>query len=256
MHMRRSDSTDRWVERSISTSPPQLRLFCFPYAGGGAAIFRNWADELAPNLEVCAIQLPGRERRFSEPALRRLNEAVEILVPVLRPYLDLPFVFFGHSMGALIAYEVARGILKTVGAEPRALFVSGRWAPHLPSRKRNLHGLPQDELIAEVKALNGTPLEVFQHEELVELLTPILRSDLELVETYTEAGGPVLSCPVIAMGGRQDPDVTPDDLAAWRKVTTGMFKTMLFQGDHFYINGERASLLQAMRRELAALTPE
>jgi medium-chain acyl-[acyl-carrier-protein] hydrolase len=251
--MRSPDTTDKWVERRVGKAPARFRLFCFPYAGGSAAIFRDWADEMALNLEVCAIQLPGRERRHGEPALRRSDQAVEILVPILRPYLDMPFVMFGHSMGAVLAYEVTRGILTAATMEPRALVVSAHHAPQLPSRKRNLHDLPRDQLLAEVRALNGTPAEVFEHEDLVELVLPMLRSDLELVESYTEPAGPVLSCPVIAIGGTGDPDILPEDLAAWRSVTAGPFKSMLFQGDHFFINSARASFLRTMRQEFALL---
>jgi medium-chain acyl-[acyl-carrier-protein] hydrolase len=242
----------RWLVRKMNGTP-RLRMFCFPYAGGGARSFREWAGQLGANLEVCAIQLPGRERRLSEPALHRVDQALEILIEVLRPYLDLPFFVFGHSMGAILAYEVARGMLAATGAEPLGLFVSGHRAPYLPSRRRMLHDLPRDELIAEIRALNGTPDEVFQHADLVDLVLPILRSDLELVETYTKRAGPVLSCPVIAMSGSADRDVLPEDLAGWRSITTGPFKTMLFEGDHFYLNDARTGFLHRLRRELAAL---
>jgi medium-chain acyl-[acyl-carrier-protein] hydrolase len=246
-------STDRWIERTRSRAAPRFRLFCFPYAGGSAAIFREWADELALNVEVCAIRLPGRERRFSEPALRRAEDVVESLIPILQHLLDMPFVMFGYSMGALLAYEVARAILTTSAVEPRALFASAHRAPHLPMRRRNWYDLPRDELIAEVKALNGTPAEVFQHDDLVELVLPMLRSDLELVETYKSPAGPVLSCPVIAMGGSDDRDVSPEELAGWASATTGPFKSMMFDGDHFFINSARTSFLHAVRRELGML---
>jgi medium-chain acyl-[acyl-carrier-protein] hydrolase len=251
-----SGNTDRWVERKAATDVARLRLFCFPYAGGGARSFRDWADKLGPNLEVCAIALPGRDRRLSEPALRRADEAVDILGEVLRPYLDLAFVLFGHSMGAILAYEVARRLLTHAGVEPRGLFVSGHRAPHLPSLRRNLHNLPRNELIAEVKAFNGTPAEVFDHEDLIDLVLPTLRSDFELVETYAQSAGPVLSCPVIAMSGSQDRDVLPEQLAGWRSVTTGPFKTMLFAGGHFYLNDARAGFMEGMGRELALLAPQ
>jgi len=252
--MSKRGDANRWLERMPAHGRPRLRLFCFPYAGGSARSFRGWAQELGPDLEVCAIQLPGRERRLSEPALRRAHEAADILVQVLRPHLDLPFVLFGHSMGALLAYEVARGLMASGHEQPGGLIVSGRRAPHLPSRRRrNLHDLPRAELIAEIKALNGTPAEVFDHQDLIDLMLPTLRSDFELVETYAQRPGPILSCPVIAMTGNKDAEVPLEDLAGWQSVTAGRFKTMLFEGHHFYLNDTRAAFLDAVRRELETL---
>jgi surfactin synthase thioesterase subunit len=216
-------------------------------------MFRGWADELALNVEVCAIRLPGRERRYSEPALRRSEQVVESLTPILQQLLDMPFAMFGYSMGALLAYEVARSILAKAAVEPRALLVSAHRAPNLPMRRRNWYNLPRDALIAELKALNGTPAEVFEHEELLELMLPMLRGDLELVETYRSSGGTALSCPIVAMGGARDPDVLPEELAGWRTLTTGPFRSVVFDGDHFFINSARATVLQAIRRELGTL---
>jgi medium-chain acyl-[acyl-carrier-protein] hydrolase len=253
MHIAASASTDRWIERTRGSAAPRFRLFCFPYAGGNAAMFRDWAEQLGLGVELCAIRLPGRERRYSEPALRRSEQVVESLIPVLKDLLDLPFVMFGYSMGALLAYEVARGLLATSAVEPRALIAAAHRAPTTPMRRRNWYDLPRDELIAELKALNGTPAEVFEHDELLELMLPMLRADLELVETYTNHAGPMLSCPITAMGSTNDLDVSPDELAAWAGVTTGPFNTVMFDGDHFFINSARAHFMQAIRRELLAL---
>jgi medium-chain acyl-[acyl-carrier-protein] hydrolase len=223
------------------------------YAGGGAGIFRGWANELAASVEVCAIRLPGRERRYAEPALSRSEQVVDSLVRILRGLLDLPFVMFGHSMGAILAYEVARGILRTAGIEPRALFVSAHRGPDRRSTKRNLHDLPRDEFLAEIKALNGTPADLFKCDDLVELVLPLLRNDFELAELYASPPGPLLTCPVIAMGGSEDAGVSSEDLAGWRSVTSGPFASMMFDGDHFFINGARMTFLQTMRREIFKL---
>jgi medium-chain acyl-[acyl-carrier-protein] hydrolase len=156
-------------------------------------------------------------------------------------------------MGALLAYEVARGLLASAGIEPRALFVSAHSSPNLPMRRRNWHDLPRDALIAELKALNGTPAEVFENEDLVDLVLPMLRSDLELVESYVQPVGPMLSCPVVAMGGTKDLDVTADELNGWSSVSTGSFKSTMLEGDHFFINSERTLFLDTIRRELVRL---
>ena len=251
MHRAGNDLTNLSLDRTGSRSAPRFRLFCFPYAGGSSGIFRDWAAELELNVEVCAIRLPGRERRYSELPFRRAEQVVESLVPVLRPLLETPFVMFGHSMGAMLAFELTRGIRAATGVEPHALFVSAHRAPHLPLRRRAWHGLPHDELIAELKALNGTPPEVFEDHDLLELVLPILRSDLELTETYASSAGPRLSCPVIAVGGSDDPTVSPQELAEWRAVTAGPFKSIVFEGGHFFVNSARGSVLEVIRRELA-----
>ena len=215
-------------------------------------VFRDWARDLALDVEVCAIRLPGRERRYSEPAFRRAEHVVESLTPILRGLLDdLPFVMFGHSMGAILAYEVARAIKADAGVEPLALFASAHPAPHDPLRRRNWHDLPRDELIDELKALNGIPAEVLENGDLLDLMLPMLRSDLELVESYKVFAGTRLSCPVVAIGGSRDRDISPRAMEGWASVTTGPFRSIMVEGDHFFINKARTSLLDAMRRELA-----
>jgi surfactin synthase thioesterase subunit len=242
------DNTDPWLDRRGYIDPSK-RLFCFPYAGGGTVNFRDWSSAIGPHLEVCAIRLPGRESQRREPLLSRMDAAVEILASVLRRYLDRPFAFFGHSMGALLAYETARRVAAG-GRSPRVLFVSGHGAPFMPRRKRLLYNLPRDELIAEIRALGGTPPEVFEDPELVDLVLPKLLADLEMVDTYTELDGPALDCPIVAMAGDQDRDLTREEVAGWRAVTRGPFKTLLFHGGHFYINTARREVLRALKREL------
>jgi medium-chain acyl-[acyl-carrier-protein] hydrolase len=246
----RRDDTDRWILRKPASAVPRLRLFCFPYAGGGASIYRNWAAALPADVEVCAVRLPGREGYLGEPPIRRISQAVDLLSTALSRYLDLPFAVFGHSMGALLGYEVTRRLLADTGRQPCHLFVSGHRAPHLPPRRPRLHDLDDDGFLAGIKALNGTPAEVFEHRELIDLLLPLLRADLELVETYAELPGRRLSCPVTALGGDADLGVPAEDIAAWRIVTRGPFEPALIEGDHFYINTARSILLEVIRDAL------
>jgi surfactin synthase thioesterase subunit len=243
---------DRWIIGSDSKRQSRLRLFCFPHAGSGAGSYRLWPAAFPDSIEICAVQLPGREQRHGEPAIRKIGLAADAAADAMQPYLDRPFALFGHSMGALIAYEVARRLRLVIGREPVHLFVSGRRAPHLPPRRPALHRLPEDEFVAGLRALNGTPPEVFEHPELVRLLLPMLRADFEMVETYTKTDGPQLSCPITAMRGNIDTDVPAEDLAAWQSVTDGPCNTMSFDGDHFYVTTARDRLMDALRSVLAA----
>jgi medium-chain acyl-[acyl-carrier-protein] hydrolase len=254
MQTRQECTSDAWIVRwSAGAESPAWRLFCFPYAGGGASKYRQWRSALPAKAELCAIQLPGREQRAGEPALRRMEDAVDALVHALAPYIDRPFVFFGHSMGAVIAYEVAKALYLRFGRQPQGLVVSSHRAPHMPSRTRSLHDLPESELIDEIRALQGTPPEILESKELLELLLPTLRSDLELAETYAAKPDDTLSCPVIAAGGDCDPEISPEELDGWRVFTRGPFRRQLFPGDHFYIHDQKSNFLSAMKSQLEIL---
>ena len=220
-----------------------MRLFCFPNAGGSARTYRDWGKSLPEEYEVCAVQLPGREARLLEPAYKRLAPLVEDLTSVLRPYLDRPFALFGHSMGAKIAFETARRLRAEYGLEPSHLFVSGCRGPRISKTDGISYDLPEPEFIEDLRRLNGTPQEVFEHSELMQLMLPLLRSDFELVQTYTYRPGPALDCPLTAFGGLQDEDVTRENLDAWRQETNGHFALHMLPGDHFFVNSERPRLL-------------
>ena len=171
--------TNPWIARVRPTNGAVLRLFCFPYAGGGAAAYRPWSNELPSQIDVCAVQLPGRETRLREAPFTRIGPLVETLERALRPYCDLPAAYFGHSMGALIAFELARQQRRLGRPGPVRLFVSGHHGPQLPDPHKPLHRLPKDEFVAELRRLNGTPEVVLQNAEIMELLLPYLRADLE-----------------------------------------------------------------------------
>jgi medium-chain acyl-[acyl-carrier-protein] hydrolase len=239
-----------WVSCPRPNPDAKVRLFCFPYSGASANIYYPWADVLPPSWEVCPAQLPGRGNRMSEPLATRLQAQVEALATGLAPYLDKPFAFFGHSMGALIAFELARHLRRTALPLPVHIFVSGHEAPHLPDRNPPLHALPTGELLDKLRELNGTPEEVLQHPELRDMLLPILRADFEVCETYVYTAEPPLDCPISAFSGLGDEYVTREELEAWREHTTGRFSIRMFPGDHFYLNSARPYLLQALAREL------
>ncbi len=239
-----------WISCPRPNAAARVRLFCFPYSGAAANVFYPWSDVLPATWEVCPVQLPGHGTRLNEPLEKRLALQVEAAAAGLAPYLDKPYAFFGHSMGALLAFELTRHLRQASAPLPLHLFVSGHQAPQLPDRNPPLHGLPHDEFVARLRELNGTPEEVLKHTELLQLLVPILRADFEVCETYVYPSEPPLSVPISAYSGLGDDYVNRAELDAWREQTTGTFSVRMFPGDHFYINTARPYLLQALAREL------
>jgi surfactin synthase thioesterase subunit len=242
----------RWIggnARNRAADAPQ-RLFCFTHAGGGPAFYRPWCTALAPEIDVRPIQLPGRESRFDEPPYRHIGELVDAVCPALEPYLDRPYAFFGHSMGSLVAYEVARRFCAGAGPAPYCLVVSGRRGPRIPSNRRLLYGLPDDEFLAEVARLGGMPKEVLEQPDLLEMVLPTLRADYELSETYQPLPGGRLTCAVAAYLGTADPEVDRAGLEGWREEADGEFTMRVFAGDHFYLKGGRSDVLSAVRQDL------
>jgi medium-chain acyl-[acyl-carrier-protein] hydrolase len=231
----------------------RLRLFCFPYAGGGASVYRTWGDDLPPAVEVCPVQLPGRESRMSERAYTNIDDLVAAAIPVLTPFFDRPFALFGHSMGSLIAFELARALRDRGGPQPLHLFASGHRAPQLSKDEAPIYNLPEDQFIEELRQFNGTPELVLQNAELMTLLLPVLRADFELVGTYQVKPGPPLSIPISAFGGVDDHEVSPEALAAWQAETAGPFSRRLYPGDHFFIHSARDSLLRDVSADLTRL---
>jgi len=247
----RSGPITRWVvdDGDAEDFNAVQQLFCFTHAGGGPSFFRPWRAPLAPEIAVRRVLLPGREGRLEEPPRRRITELIEPLCAALEPHLDQPYALFGHSMGAVVAFEVARWFSASSRVGPTCLIVSGRQAPGLASRSR-LSELPDDQFIAEVGRLNGIPPEVLGEPELLEMVLPALRADFELAETYRPLPGGRLNCPVTAYLSTGDPEVDYAGVRRWREVTTGEFATRVFGGDHFYLKGGRPDVLDAIRDDV------
>ena len=227
----------------------RLRLFCFPYAGGGASIFRQWQENMPEGVEVCPVQLPGRENRIAEPPFTRLSLLVDAMTEALDPYFDLPFAFFGHSIGAKIAFELARELRRKKGVQPVHLFVSGSRPPHIPE-PRPLHMLPEHEFIKELRRFSGTPEAVMQSRDLMEMYLPILRADFSIDETYIYYEDDSFECPISAFGGSEDKEANREELEAWRQHTIGTFTLQMFQGDHFFLKSSQSLLLDSVSEVL------
>ena len=231
-----------------------LRLFCFPYAGGSSLIFRTWASSLPKNIEICPVELPGRGTQMKLPYLMRMEALVEAIAPIILPYLDKPFAFFGHSMGGLLSFELARHLRKEYGKKPVQLFVSASRAPQIPSSKAPIHALPETEFKQELRRLNGTPGSVLENTELMEILIPILRADFAVLETYVYTQEPPLECPITTFGGLEDQEVTLQELEGWTSQTKSTFKLQMFSGDHFFIHSTQSLLLENLTKSLKAST--
>jgi medium-chain acyl-[acyl-carrier-protein] hydrolase len=251
--MTNTRTINSWITHSRRNPNAKLRLFCFPYAGGGASTFSSWSTSLTSNVEVCPIELPGHGYRLSERLFNRLEPLITELACALLPYLDKPFAFFGHSMGGLISFELARLLRQDYNLSSTHLFISGRHAPQIPESKPPIHHLDEPKFINELGRLNGTPKAVIENTELMELFLPVLRADFAAIETYVYTSKPRLNCPITVLGGLQDFEVSCEDLEAWRDQTNANFSMQMFQGDHFFINSNQFTLLQFLNRELSAI---
>lgn len=240
-----------WITRSVPQPQAALSLFCFAYAGGSAQMFRNWAAALPTVVEVCPVELPGRGSRWREQPHTELKALVAAMAPALLEFCDgRPFACFGHSLGGLVSFELARHLRQAYGRTPAHLLISGCKAPQLPVPEPPIHALPEPEFLARIRSYNGTPAAVLENAELMELLLPVLRADFALMETYAYREETPLACPLTVFGGLSDPKVDASALAAWRAQTSEEFSLQLFPGDHFFVHTAQADLLPALARRL------
>lgn len=240
-----------WIAIPKPNAAAKRRLFCFPYAGGGVFEYRLWAASLPADVEIGAVQLPGREARLAETPFTQIRQLCETLAAAMTPFFNKPFAFYGHSLGALVAFELIRELRRTGRPLPRQLLVSGARAPHLPSLEPPVYHLPDDELIREVNARYGAiPAEVLTNAEMLEMLLPMLRADFAMHDTYVYHDDLPLDCPIACFGGQQDASTPVSHLDAWRDQTRNTFALQMFWGDHFFIRSARTPLLQAVRMHL------
>lgn len=234
----------QWLVCSRPRTTPRLRLVCFPHAGGGASAFSRWGDMLKDEIEVWAVQMPGREVRLGERPLSRMQDAVAAIVEEISRCVAPPFALFGHSLGALTAFEVARDLRRRRLPEPCHLFASGARAPHLPDPDPPIHHLPDEEFLEQLcERYEGVPQDVLDDEELLQIVMVPLRADFEISETYRYETEPPLACSLTALGGEDDL-VRREELEGWREQTQSGFQTAMYPGGHFFVQSHQQQVLQ------------
>lgn len=239
-----------WFLNANRFTRAQVRLFCFPYAGGSASIYRAWQNLFPADIGVCPVQLPGRENRMVEMPISSLDKLVDELVHEIEPWLDMPFAFFGHSMGAKISFELTRRIQQEYGVSPVHLFVSASGAPHMPMKQKHLHLLSDAEFKQELHKLNGTPEAALQNQELMALLLPRIRADFAVCETYQYTQAEPLTCPISVFSGAQDYELEQEELLGWQEMTSGRFSHRTLAGDHFFIHQREKEIAQAVTADV------
>ena len=240
-----------WLHRRPRrAAAARVRLVCFPFAGGGATAYHDLARVLPEELEPLSVVLPGRERRLGEEPFRRMAPLVEALGAGIAADLVPPFAFLGHSLGALVAFEVALRLEREGRPGPVRLFAAGCRAPHLPDPDPPVHGLSDAEFRAELVRLGGTPPEILAHEELMQLFLPALRADFELNETYRADPLVPLGCPLTVIGGERDPKASRAELEAWGGATRSDARFLWLPEGHFFLSSSREALRDAIVRDL------
>jgi len=241
---------NKWIASKNVNSSAALRLFCFPYAGGAATIYRDWQAALPNGVEVCPILLPGRGSRFSEPAVSDLGVLVEQLADGLSSYLDRPSCFFGYSMGAMIAFELARAMRARGSKHLAHLFLGARKGPVRMQRSPRATPMSDGDFLQQLRALNGMTQVGGDNDEMVKLMLPTLRADMTVVQNYRYEDLPPLPCGITVLGGTADPAASREELLRWRAQTLGTFRLHMLEGDHFFINTHRDAVLDIVSRDL------
>jgi medium-chain acyl-[acyl-carrier-protein] hydrolase len=233
-------------------SSAAVRLVCLPFAGGSATLYRTWQSMLPDFIEVWPVELPGRGKRLAIPPFRCMSSLIAALESEVLYKLDSSFALFGHSMGSLIAFELARSAESKLGISPVHLFIAGRRAPYLPRFGRLTYALPDDEFVAELRRMRGTPEALLDDRTALQLFLPMLRADFELVQTYKFVDAAPLTCPVTVLGGVHDQTTPKRDLEGWMTQTTGRCSIRMVRGDHFFLSDSQEDILTIVAQELSA----
>jgi medium-chain acyl-[acyl-carrier-protein] hydrolase len=240
----------RFVNSETPLSNDTVRLFCFPYAGGSAAIYNKWQEQVPDWLIICPVELPGRGRLSAEARPHSLVELANDIASVLYPYTSYPYSLFGHSMGAIIAYEAASYLEDSNPGNFCGLFASGCRAPFIPRRSPPVSDLSDRDFLEHIRNLNGTPPEVFADPELINFILPILRADFSMCERYLPLTRRRIKAPITVLAGDQDTEITKADVQAWNRLTSGAFRIIDVPGGHFFIKESEKITIDAICNEL------
>jgi medium-chain acyl-[acyl-carrier-protein] hydrolase len=239
-----------WIKQLRPVPGARVRLFCFPAAGASANSYLPWSAALPSFIEAFGIQLPGRGERFHEKPARDMQALVAELTQASRALRDRPFIFLGHSLGTLIAFELARTLRRNGERLPLHFYAAAHRAPQIPETDPPAHQLPDRQLVEKLRELGGSGPEILAEQELMELLLPTIRADFAMDETYSYTAEPPLGCPVTAWGGSDDAELSREDLALWQHQTASAFELQIFQGDHFFVHSQREVLIDAIEARL------
>ena len=248
-----SVDNELWLRRFHPAPTAPGRLVCFPHAGGAASFYYPVSAQLRSQVDVLAVQYPGRQDRRAEPCITDLRALADAVYQTLLPWDDRPLTFFGHSMGALVAFEVARRF-QAAGRGIDHLFVSGRRGPAV-NRVEDVHLRDDQGILDEVRAMSGTDNAILEDDELLELVLPALRGDYRAVETYRGEPDALVDCPITALTGDRDPRTPVDEARAWKSHTSAAFDLRVFEGGHFFLSSRPAEVIGVLSDHFAAVLP-
>lgn len=243
------------IFKFYNTNPMnKIRLFVFPYAGGGASAFKEWGNHLSPEIELCSLQFPGREERFYEKPHCHIDTLFQELIENFYDYLEIPFVFLGHSLGALLCFEFSRFLETNNIRLPLHVYLSGSNPPVKNLFKDFLGEMDDAQIIDKLKSFNGTPKNIINNKELMKLFLPMIKADLAIMNSFDYKNDYQFSMPITVFGGISDPLVECGSLGGWNNFTKAYCRVITFPGDHFFIFSEMNNILDYMNRELRFLS--